>query len=152
MASPFPFTSGQVLTAAQLNGIGETTTFTPSWSAGFTPGNAVENWSYTRVQNMVIVNGGTTLGSTSSHTGTIDLTLPVGTTAVDENQPIGMLHYIIPGNDAAGPVRILTGSSCRFMVWSIGTSYVEPTNSGASVPATLTNGDQLLVSFAYILS
>jgi len=30
MASPFPFTSGQVLTAAQLNGIGETTTYTPT--------------------------------------------------------------------------------------------------------------------------
>jgi len=29
MANPFPFTAGQVLTAAQMNGIGETTSFTP---------------------------------------------------------------------------------------------------------------------------
>ena len=65
MATLGTFTAGQVLTAAELNAIGTWTAFTPSWS-NFTPGNAVEDWSYTIVNDIMIVTGITTLGTTSS--------------------------------------------------------------------------------------
>jgi hypothetical protein len=57
MASPFPFTSGQVLTAAQLNGIGETTSYTPTVS--FTGGSGytytLNNAYYAQVNDLYVV-------------------------------------------------------------------------------------------------
>ena len=42
MTSPYPFASGAVLTAAQLNAIGDYTAFTPTWS-NVTPGGSATN-------------------------------------------------------------------------------------------------------------
>ena len=77
MANPFPFSAGDVLTAADLNSIGERVAFTPSWT-NFTPGNATENWYYVRVNQMLFVFGITRLGSTSSVSGSIRIDVPVG--------------------------------------------------------------------------
>ena len=53
MASPFPFTSGQVLTAAQLNSIGEWTTYSPTctWSTA----GSFSFVKYAQVQNLLIL-------------------------------------------------------------------------------------------------
>ena len=54
MANPFPFTAGQVLTAAQLNGIGEEwTSYTPVITQGATITKTVTNAIYTRVNRIV---------------------------------------------------------------------------------------------------
>ena len=53
MASPFPFTSGQVLTAAQLNSIGEWTTYSPTctWSTAGSFGFI----KYAQVQDLLVL-------------------------------------------------------------------------------------------------
>jgi len=53
MASPFPFTSGQVLTAAQLNSIGEWTTYSPtcSWSGS----GSFSFVKYAQVQDLLVL-------------------------------------------------------------------------------------------------
>jgi hypothetical protein len=67
MATPFPFTTGQVLTAAQMNSIGETIAYTPTWT-GITVGNGTNVGFYTRVQNFVHVEGKLTFGTTTAIT------------------------------------------------------------------------------------
>jgi hypothetical protein len=77
MANPFPFTAGQVLEAAQLNGIGEAAvSFTPTFS-NYTRGNGTSVAYYMRVNKLVYVYVKETLGSTSSVTGGISMNLPI---------------------------------------------------------------------------
>ena len=77
MANPFPFVASTVLTAAQLNGIGEAgTTFTPTWS-GYTRGNGTTVAYYVRVNKLVYVYVEETLGATSSMGTNPTMTLPI---------------------------------------------------------------------------
>ena len=72
MANPFPFVASTVLTAAQMNGIGEVTAFTPTITSGgtFTIGNGSLTGRYMRVQKLVVVEYALSWGSTTSDTGT----------------------------------------------------------------------------------
>ena len=76
MATLGTFTAGQVLTAAELNGIGTYQSFTPTFS-GFTLGNGTVKAAYTKINKFVHYYGGVTLGSTSSVSGPLDVGLPV---------------------------------------------------------------------------
>ena len=54
MANPFDFSSGAVLTAAQLNQIGDMdTSETPSWNAGISVGNATQELAFAQVNEIV---------------------------------------------------------------------------------------------------
>ena len=82
MANPFPFTAGQVLTAAQMNGIGEAAiSFTPSFAA-YTRGNGTSVAYYMRVNKLVYVYVEETLGTTSSMGTQPTLNLPVAATRI----------------------------------------------------------------------
>jgi hypothetical protein len=50
--SPFDFTSGSVITAAELNAIGDFDTWTPSWT-NITPNSATVEAYYARVNELV---------------------------------------------------------------------------------------------------
>jgi hypothetical protein len=77
MANPFPFVAGDVLTAAELNGIGEAAvSFTPTF-ANYTRGNGTSVAYYMRVNKLVYVYVKETLGSTSAVTGALAMTLPI---------------------------------------------------------------------------
>ena len=52
MANPFDFSAGAVLTAAQLNQIGDFETFTPSWN-NITVGNATNQGRFAEVNEVV---------------------------------------------------------------------------------------------------
>jgi len=150
MASPFPFTSGQVLTAAQLNSIGEPTAFTPSWS-NFTVGNAAESWYYTQVNDLIVVQGVTTLGSTSAVTGTWNLDYPVGSPATS-----GPFAGFARLTDATGSTLIgtvlLGASLVSFRAFAVSGSDIGIATVNASTPFTWTTSDQLYASFVYQLS
>jgi hypothetical protein len=82
MANPFPFTAGQVLTAAQMNGIGEAwTTFTPVWTASTTNpaiGNGTLTGKFCRVNKLIIASFEAVFGSTTTFgTGTYLFDFPV---------------------------------------------------------------------------
>lgn len=133
MASPFPFTAGQVLTAAQLNSIGEWTSFTPSWN-NVTIGNATESWYYAVVNDIVFVEGQTVLGSTSTITGNVTVDVPVGTAQTLFDMPIGQMSYT--GNGIS-----LTYGFCdhylqelRFFIYGASTTYVNRVQPNATVP------------------
>jgi hypothetical protein len=71
------FSPGDVLTAADLNAIGATTSWTPSFSFGVTVGNGTVAGNYQRVNNLVIAQARFTLGSTSTVSTFVRADLPV---------------------------------------------------------------------------
>lgn len=151
MASPFPFTAGQVLTAAQLNSISDAIAFTPTWSAGFTAGNATEEWYYFEINDLVVVRGQTVLGSTSSVTGVPTMTLPVtrntyGGSIVD----IGYGSLGDSGTATYGSVIISTATtSALFFAQNAGVSYVREASTSSTVPFTWTTGDFITGTMIY---
>lgn len=152
MASPFPFSSGQVLTAAQLNSIGEATAFTPSWT-NFTPGNATESWHYVQVNEWLFFAGQTILGSTSSVTGQIEFDFPVGTQVSLGGTICGQAAYI-----DLSPLGIFMGhvdqnaSKIRFEVMTAGGTYVQRAVIASGTPFTWTTSDIIRASGAVAIS
>lgn len=73
MANPFPFSVGAVLTAAQMNGIGEWTSYTPALTATVTnptlgTGSQALG-SYARVQNLIIARFFIAFGTSGVNAG-----------------------------------------------------------------------------------
>ena len=139
MANPFPFTAGQVLTAAQLNGIGSYTAYTPTFT-NVTTGNGTSTFVYTRVQNFVHVIGRFVLGSTSSISGTPIITLPVnrnttdveviGTGALGDN---GVATYMLfPVSNANNTVILFSADSAGNDVRESGLSATDPFTWGTN--------------------
>lgn len=88
MASPFPFSAGQVLTAAQLNSIGEWTTYTPTITQSGTvtyTGNA----QYCVVNELCFVNFKLTITGSGSSGNDVSVTLPV-TQTFGTNNSLGV--------------------------------------------------------------
>jgi hypothetical protein len=80
MANPFPFVAGAVLTAAEMNGIGEKTAYTPTFT-NLTLGNGTLTADFYRVQNVVSVAVNVVFGSTTSISGDVSVTLPIARAA-----------------------------------------------------------------------
>ena len=80
MANPFPFVAGDVLTAAELNGIGEAwTSYTPVIKGGATTVTATIQYAkYAQVNKIVWVQMRATVTSAGAANGVINVTLPTG--------------------------------------------------------------------------
>jgi hypothetical protein len=89
--APFPFTTGQVLTAAQMNTLGDFTTWTPTitpQSGTFT--TVTTNWArYAVINELLIAQLKFTLTSVGTGAGTILVTLPTGITVNTETRVAG---------------------------------------------------------------
>ena len=93
MANPFPFVAGEVLTAADMNGIGEWTDYTALLTAtGTNPTlgtGALNSSRYARIQNLIIYQYFVQFGSSGVNAGSggYKISLPVpaaGTTSYYE--------------------------------------------------------------------
>ena len=149
MATPFPFSTGQVLTAAQMNSIGEAgTTFTPTWSA-YTRGNGTTVAYYVRVNKLVYLYVEETLGSTSS-VGTLPtLTLPV---AAARTQAIAPSRNRIDDTGAQvffGSTMPLSSTSVALYADLASGTYVSFSNVSATVPMTWTTTDKFAIAIVY---
>ena len=153
MANPFPFNVGAVLTAAQMNGIGEATAYTPSFPANFSLGNGSVSGRYVRVQKLVYVVITISVGSTTATTGVSpQVSLPVTAQSGNGNLPLGQVWWFdnSAGAQTFGPV---SGSgattSVAFNIFSasganVGISYAAP-----GAPFTLAINDAIYMSFMY---
>jgi hypothetical protein len=149
MANPFPFTAGQVLTAAQMNGIGERVAFTPTWVSGLTVGNGTQSFSYVRVQNLIFISGKFILGSTSAVTGNIGFSTPI----TSSNQAdVSYCGDVFMQDAGVGSVLgFVAYSSNTFFIQSFLTSGTYPTPQGfsATIPFTWSNTDTISVNIVY---
>ena len=153
MANPFPFVAGEVLTAADMNGIGETTSFTPSFS-NFTLGNGTINFAtFVRVQNLVFVQLQVTLGSTSSVTGNIFFGCPVvpvektqnlvGTCVLfDANTTVNNVGYV--SMTASGGNGVL-----QLLPINAASTYASMAAASSTIPFTWATSDIFIASATY---
>ena len=148
MATPFPFTTGQLLTAAQMNSIGEAgTSFTPTWS-GYTRGNGTTIAKYVRVNKLVYVYVEETLGSTSSVTGELILTLPL--TAADAVSANGQILFRKPGTVAnPGGYLPLTTTTISLRIFSVSGLTVALGTTSSTAPFTWATGDKIICTVTF---
>ena len=88
MANPFPFVAGSVLTAAELNGIGEWLSYTPVLTATTTDPTLGTGSSsvggYSRIQNLIVYRFSIAFGSSgvNAGSGSYEVSLPVNAVVV----------------------------------------------------------------------
>jgi hypothetical protein len=148
MANPFPFTAGQVLTAAQMNGIGERVAFTPTWT-NLTVGNGTQSFSYVRVQNLVYIQGKFTFGTTSAVTGGIFMNAPVTSTNQPDVSVIGDAYMADFG--VGNAIGVVLYSSNLIFVNNLLTNgtYALNSNFTATAPFVWSVNDYLTVNAVY---
>jgi hypothetical protein len=126
---------------------GAITSFTPSFT-NFTVGNATVIGEYQRVGNLVFVYIDVTMGSTSSITGNMYFTLPVG------SSKRGLLNgtslYVDFGVTSRGGTMELLGSNAYFRLTATDQTYAfygaEP---NATTPWTWGTNDRFAAYFYY---
>jgi len=152
MASPFPFTSGQVLTAAELNEIGDwidysgTQTFT-----GLTVGNGTLSSYYTAVNDVVYMRGRFILGSTSGVTGAVDMTIPITNAVTTLQDWTGHNRFFDQSASAyyAGALVSIGTTTYRLTRFVVSGSEIVNGDLGSAAPFTWTTGDEISWSFHY---
>jgi hypothetical protein len=153
MANPFPFTSGQVLTAAQMNGIGEWTDYTPTWTATTTNptiGNGQIVGRYARVQNLVLVQFNIIGGSTTNKgSGQYRISLPVTAAATLSQYAVVGSGYLLDasaGSVWTTAIMVPASSTTTVGIKITGASFGDVTDTN---PFTFTNGDEINGLFFY---
>jgi hypothetical protein len=151
MANPFPFTAGQVLTAAQMNGIGEATaSYTPTLG-GITIGNGTVVGSFTRVNKLVYGSVTVTLGSTSAITTTVTFSLPVTAATNSAALFVGTGYYFdtSSGETYVGySYRSSTTAITPFVIYAA-FNYAVRGIINATVPVAYGTGDAITYQFCY---
>jgi hypothetical protein len=149
MANPFPFVSGNTLTAAELNGIGERVAFTPTWTGGLTVGNGTQTFNYVRVQNLVFISGKFTLGSTSAVTGNISFSTPVASSNQADVSYCG--DAFLSDSGVGSVLGFVAYSGNAFFIQTLLTNgtYPTPQAFNAIIPFTWSVGDTFTVNIVY---
>jgi hypothetical protein len=148
MANPFPFVAGDILTAAELNGIGEVTTYTPTLT-NLTLGNGTMSANYVRVQNYVWGQIKLNFGSTTVMGSTPTFSLPVtGATVLGD---ITSHVYLLDSGVAFYLASALTSTTAitPIAVNTAGTYLTNSSNFTATVPFTWATNDFISISFSY---
>ena len=156
MTTPFPFTSGDILTAANLNAIG--TWDSSSWTTtvtNITVGNGSETALFTRIGDgtdvgLVAYWYELEWGSTTTITGTPYLYFPVQ--AVNSRQG-SMSSFCFFEDDSGADYygRLFRSSSLRgsLRVFDSSGTYTTATNITNTVPFTWATGDRIVASGYY---
>ena len=150
MANPFPFVAGEVLTAADMNGIGEYTAYTPTFT-NLTLGNGTLNFRFGRVQNFIHVIGEIIFGSTTAVTGNLSFTLPATALAkLRVNAQIGWSRIDDDGTDIFfGPIFLQSTTTSLIQVFDVSGTYMSNTALSATVPQTWAVNDIIHVNSIY---
>jgi hypothetical protein len=151
MANPFPFVAGAVLTAAELNGIGEATTaYTPTLG-GITIGNGTVVGSFTRVNKLVYGSVTITLGSTSAITTTVTFTLPATSAANAAGLFIGNGYYFDASSSETymGVSFRSSATAITPFVSFVGATFLVRSIINATTPVAFGTGDLLVYQFCY---
>jgi hypothetical protein len=153
MANPFDFTAGAVLTAAQLNSIGDYTAFTPSWS-NVDPGSGATNAGfYAEVNECVFFEIALVLGTSSNISGSIQFAVPVGTAASTINPwgPVGTAVCIDVGSsDYTQNVLTLVNQTIFLHCITTSGTYADRTaNVNATRPFAWADGDKIYLQGMY---
>lgn len=154
MANPFPFSSGAVLLASELNDIADGVSFTPSWSTGVTVGNGTVNAKSFEVNELVFYTVDFALGSTSAITGDVRLSHPIqadGTFEAPANLT-GFAYDASTGNywRLMGSAYNSSEMRVRYMAQSgAAPQAIYARQLSATEPITFTTNDRIVFSTFY---
>lgn len=142
------FSSGDVLTAADLNAIGTYASYTPTFT-NLTVGNASLNFTYCKIGKFVHVVGVMYFGSTTSISATPYMSLPVTRHTTDlEVIGTGYLGDTGTATYMTFPLATTNTTVLLFRAQSSGATVVEGLASSTS-PFTWTTGDRINVNLSY---
>lgn len=149
MANPFPFVAGNVLTAAQMNGIGETLTFTPTYT-NFSLGNGTVIAKYVRVQKLIYVYVSIVCGSTTAFTGTqMQISRPITSATADGVQGTVQFFDASPGGLVFGPIRHVSNSTVSLDLYNAASTNLTIGYTSAASPFTLAASDSITLNYVY---
>ncbi len=148
MAEFGTFTSGSVLTAAELNAAGAWTSFTPSW-VNLTPGNGVVSAAYSKFNKILFVRVKLTWGTTTSCTDPVRMTLPASLTQDTGSQEIvGFGQYTDTGVASyVGQAYVVSSTVIGLGVMNSAGTYTAANNVNNTRPHTFGNTD--IMSFEF---
>ena len=150
MANPFPFSVGAVLTAAQMNSIGEAwTSYTPTIRQGVNVTKTIQECRYTQVNKLVFVKAHFQLTSAGTAGSVIEVSVPPGLA------PFNVAGIFAPSCGAAGAYKTAgalqynmttqaNSAYFTFYATSVGGSYF-----GQFPAFTIANGDYLFFYACY---
>ena len=143
------FTSGSILTAADLNAAGAYTSYTPTFASGVTVGNGTWVASYSIFNKIIFWQGTFTLGTTSAITGAVTINLPASNTfpTPDNGELLGSARFNIAGTAFYGGVREASTSAVSVFTYNASTTYLTGTGLSATVPGTWASTSTMSISF-----
>jgi hypothetical protein len=125
------------------------TSFTPTWTSGFTAGNATQTWNYQIVGDVVTVIGRTVLGSTSSVSGNPTFTLPI-TRDSSGIMSLGFGTFQDTGTATFQNYPVSTSNtSCTLFGVLVNGTWAQEGTVGATGPFIWTTNDVIGVNITY---
>jgi hypothetical protein len=148
MTSPFPFTVGELLTANDMNSIGETVSYTPALT-NITLGNGTLSARYVLINNFVHYEGKITFGSTTSISG-LNPQIAIPFASAQSFQIAGSIIYADSGvaTFSGLPFIISTGTIYLYIA-NYATAYGNEVAVSATVPFTWGTSDSITWSIHY---
>jgi hypothetical protein len=149
MANPFPFVSGSILTAAELNGIGEAwTSYTPVIKGGATTVTATLTYAkYLQINKLVFVQVHATVTSTGATNGVITISLPTGLDIINNSGFSVVGNFFVTDIGVAFYAGAAVPGSATTMS---GIANAQSTSMGSASPTmTLVSGDRVSMSICY---
>lgn len=149
MATLGTFSSGQVLTAAELNAISTWTSFTPSWT-NLTVGNGTVSAAYNQINKLVLVTVRVTLGTTSVVGDPVRMTLPASLTQDTASQDFVGLSFLGDTGVASytGVISVISSTQVGLYVNNVSATYGSLNTVNTTRPHTWGNTDVIQFQFA----
>jgi hypothetical protein len=145
MANPFPFVANTVLTAAELNGIGEAwTSYTPTVTQSATITKTINFAKYARVNKLVIVQVMVTATSAGTAGNAITLSLPIASVNANTFAIMGAgMVYDLSASTAYLGMPVIDGGVIKFWNNASAGNFL-----GATPSFAIANGDFLSFTIA----
>ncbi len=148
MANPFNFSSGAVLTATQLNSIGDITDFDPSWTNLTTDNGSYDYKAFLQVNNLVVVSVSYTFGSNCSMGSNPSFTVPV---AVGETSQLVTGEGLAVEDGGSSYPLLVNMTSSELVIYDqavVGSQVIRSAVTSGS-PFTWGTGDKIQVTATY---
>ena len=124
--------------------------YTPTWT-NLTVGNGTNNFAYKQIGKSVFVRGLFTLGSTSSISGSISVSLPITANNLSVTTALGTL-YLEDAGVAGYPGVVLlsaTPTTVTLRVFNAAGTYAVNAGLSSTVPFTWGTSDHFSINFTY---
>jgi len=124
------------------------TAYTPAFQ-NVTVGNGTSSFFYTQIGKTVHVRGRFILGTTSSVGTSVNIAMPVTISSTyGFLQHIGHATYL-GSTSNGGSLNLIDTTYCRLFIWGSAGTYTNLVDSGATVPFTWANTNQLIINATY---